>query len=68
MISLCLTIFRLKMFSITKRFFEVPDQTMHALTTSLNPPVQWLEQFFDDINEIVMQLQDSLEVSLLRVS
>jgi hypothetical protein len=56
------------MFSISKRFFETPDQTVHALTTSMDPPVQWLEQFFDDIDEIVRELNDSLEVSLQTVS
>jgi len=67
MISLYL-ISPLQMFSISKRFFETPDQTIHALSTSLNPPVQWLEQFFEDIDEIVRQLNGSLEVSLQTVS
>ena len=55
------------MFSITKRFFELPEQTLHTILASEasgdTTEVTWMENFFDDVHELILQLETKLQVS-----
>ena len=55
------------MFSITKRFFELPEQTLHTILSSEasgdTTELTWMEKFFDDVHELILQLETKLQVS-----